>query len=180
METPDNSINIRRLEVKHAEAYVEVRQRMLRRDPWAFGSSPSNDLECERRRTRELLASDDGAIVGAIEHEGGPVIATAGLFRSHHEKMAHWVGIWGVWTDPAHRGKGLARGVMLAAIDVASTMQGAVGVQLSVSERGVAARSLYESLGFTTWGTQPDAMRIGGESAAEHFMQVEFENVRRG
>lgn len=153
---------------------------MLEVDPWAFAASPGGDIAAEAERIETLLADNERAIVGAIEVEGGPVIATAGLFRSHHEKMAHWVGIWGVWTDPAHRGKGLARGVMLAAIDVASTMQGAVGVQLSVSERGVAARSLYESLGFKTWGTQPDAMRIGGESAAEHFMQVRFENVRRG
>lgn len=152
---------------------------MLLDHPWAFATSPIDDVEAEITRTEAFLADPERAIVAAINGSGGSVIATAGLFRSHHEKMAHWVNIWGVWTDPAHRGKGLARGVMLAAIDVASTFQGAIGVQLSVSERAPAARALYESLGFKAWGTQPHAMRIGGESAAEHFMQVEFENVRR-
>lgn len=153
---------------------------MLEVDPWAFSSSPIVDLAAEVERIEELLADTERAIVGAIDDDSGTIHATAGLIRSPREKLSHRVSIWGVWTEPAHRGKGLARGVMLAAIDVARTMPGTVGVQLSVSERATAARSLYESLGFNTWGIQPDAMRIGGESAAEHFMQLEFGNARIG
>ena len=43
-------------------------------------------------------------------------------------------------------------------------------VHLAVADRGRPARALYESLGFVTWGTEPAALRIGEETAAEHHM----------
>jgi hypothetical protein len=45
-------------------------------------------------------------------------------------------------------------------------------VALGVSAQGEAAMSLYESLGFATWGTEPDALRIDGAAIAQHHMML--------
>jgi len=72
-----------------------------------------------------------------------------------------------VWTDnlecylaelyvvPDRRGQGLGRAIMEAAIDLAHR-EGADYMDLGTSETDVAARALYESLGFTNREGGPD------------------------
>jgi len=56
---------------------------------------------------------------------------------------------------PEQRGQGLGRALMEAAIDLARR-EGAAHMYLGTSEDDVAARSLYESLGFTNREGKPD------------------------
>ncbi|MEO1278321.1 MAG: GNAT family N-acetyltransferase [Planctomycetota bacterium] len=177
MAVGDDGIEVRRLGPEHAEAYVEVRQRMLREEPWSFGSSPADDLDRERRLTRDLLTSADWAYVAAVDADA--IVSTARLFRTNRPKQAHAAAIVSVWTDPAHRGRGLGKRVLLEAFEVARGWPGIERIELSVSARCDPARRLYESLGFKCWGVQPDAMRIGGESAAEYYMQVALKGITR-
>ncbi|MEQ8316515.1 MAG: GNAT family N-acetyltransferase [Phycisphaerales bacterium] len=170
MAPESDGIEVCRLGPEHTEAYVKVRQRMLHEEPWSFGSTPAEDLDLARQQTRELLADDGWAYVGAID--GDAIVSTARLFRTTRPKQAHAASIVSVWTDPAYRGRGLGRRVLLAIIDVARGWPGVELIELSVSEPSQAARRLYESLGFMTWGVQPDAMRVHGHSASERYMQL--------
>jgi ribosomal protein S18 acetylase RimI-like enzyme len=77
-----------------------------------------------------------------------------------------------VYVSPAHRGRGFGRSVVAACVDHARTWPNIEWVALGVSAEGEAARSLYESLGFTTWGTEPDALRIDGAAIAQHHMTL--------
>jgi ribosomal protein S18 acetylase RimI-like enzyme len=73
----------------------------------------------------------------------------------------------GIWSDalecylaelyvrPGERGKGLGRALMEAAMDFAR-QRGADYMDLGTSEDDVAARSLYESLGFSNREGRPD------------------------
>lgn len=177
MAAGNGGIEVRRLTPEQTDAYVEVRQRMLREEPWSFGSSPADDLERERQRARDMLGDEDWACIAAMSGEA--IVSTARVFRTTRPKQAHAASIVSVWTDPAFRGRGLGRRVLLAAIDVARGWPGVERIELSVSERSQPARRLYESLGFECWGVQPDAMRVGGESSAEHYMQVAIDDVAR-
>ncbi len=56
---------------------------------------------------------------------------------------------------PARRGHGLGRALLEAAIGVARA-EGAGHMDLGTSEDDVAARALYESLGFTNREGRPD------------------------
>lgn len=51
-------------------------------------------------------------------------------------------------------------------------MPGVTTIQLACSENSTAAAALYRSLGFTQWGTEPDAIRIGGKSYNELHMSL--------
>ena len=56
---------------------------------------------------------------------------------------------------PAQRGHGLGRALMEAAMDTARA-EGATYMDLGTSEDDVAARRLYESLGFSNREGKPD------------------------
>jgi ribosomal protein S18 acetylase RimI-like enzyme len=57
--------------------------------------------------------------------------------------------------QPDHRGKGLGRALMEAAMEFARA-RGADYMDLGTAESDVAARALYESLGFSNREGKPD------------------------
>ena len=61
---------------------------------------------------------------------------------------------------------------MQLAIETARSWPGVAAICLSASERSVDAIRLYKKLGFEPWGVEPDAVRIGSESAAEVHMML--------
>lgn len=60
-----------------------------------------------------------------------------------------------LYVVPGRRGRGLGRRLMLATIDFARS-RGADRIELGTSEDDVAARALYESLGFVNRERPPD------------------------
>ena len=150
-----------------------LRHEALSGEPTAFGSSPD---DC---RFRELAAVDDcladaNRAVFAIADPDDParLVAMAGISRESRAKQRHRSSIWGVYVAPGHRGRGFGRSIVAACIDHAHAWPAVEWVTLSVSAEGQAARSLYESLGFVVWGTEPDALRIEGVAIAQHHMML--------
>lgn len=69
-----------------------------------------------------------------------------------------WAGDYLVWDyliDANHQGRGLGRGGMVGAIEVA-VAAGAPGMRIACDPNNSIARSLYESLGFVDQGTIND------------------------
>jgi RimJ/RimL family protein N-acetyltransferase len=79
--------------------------------------------------------------------EGRPV----GLIAAQQESPES-VYLYSLWLDPAVRGRGLARPLVAAAVDWARE-QHARTVTLRVASGNMAARAVYESLGFTPAAT---------------------------
>jgi RimJ/RimL family protein N-acetyltransferase len=167
-----------------SERYLSIRREMLIDAPWAFLASPEDDSARDASVIAERLARDDNAIF-AIEainddaterqtHKGlrGPLLSVAGISRELRAKTRHRAVIWGVYTTPAARGRGFSRLVVSAAIDHARTWGGVDLIALCVSERAPEAQSLYESLGFVRWGSEPDAVRVGDDSFTDHYMHL--------
>jgi ribosomal protein S18 acetylase RimI-like enzyme len=89
-----------------------------------------------RRRLREH--AQFAALIGSR-----PV----GLIGAQQEN-AETVYLYSLWLDPAARGNGLARPLVAAAVDWARDRRARI-VTLRVAHDNAAARSVYESLGFT-------------------------------
>jgi len=102
-------------------------------------------------RVRELLGEDFVVLLAGPGPEGlavlrfRPAISTAGLECYLAE----------LYVVPDRRGQGLGRELMETAIDLARE-RGADYMDLGTSEDDVAARGLYESLGFTNREGRPD------------------------
>lgn len=171
---------IRVLTAADAPAYAALRRTMLLDTPAAFGSSPETDRVNDLPAfTRQLEAASGFAIVGAFEAELGGLVSVAGLNRESQPKRRHIVTVWGVFTLPAARRRGLSRAVISHAIALARTWEGVSALQLSVSEGTHGARALYESLGFARWGVEPDALRVDGRSYREVHMHLALEAAPR-
>jgi ribosomal protein S18 acetylase RimI-like enzyme len=127
-----------------------------------FGE-PTPGPKALARRMRELLAGPDTAILLAGEGPDGlallrfrPAIWSAGLECYLAE----------LYVVPDRRGRGLGRALMDAAIGHARE-RGADLIDLGTSDDDVAARGLYESLGFSN--------REGGrDGPVTYFYELEL------
>ena len=142
---------VRAVRSGEVEAYAALRATGLIESPWAFASSPDDDLGPDEVRRR--LDPACNVIIAAFGSNTAqsPAIAIAGIARTTKHKSAHLATIWGVYTHPEYRGNGIGRRVLTRAIDTARAWEGVTGVCLSVSTRTKPAIVLYRSLGFVEW-----------------------------
>lgn len=159
----------RRLRPADAEAYLPLRAAMLEQEPLAFLASPGEDRASQLEFLRERLADTESAVFGAFAPQ---LIGAVGVYRLAPRKVAHKIGIWGMFVLPEHRGRGVARQLMRLALAHARGLPDVLQVTLSVSDTQPVARRLYESLGFRVWGSEPQALRHAGHVATEHHMAL--------
>lgn len=163
---------IRDLREADAEAYFALRRASLADAPLAFAASPEDDIASSPEAIREQLRrGPEAAVVGAFDEH---LIGALGLGRDRHIKAAHKVHFWGMYVAPTHRQRGVGAALLHEAIRRARALPGVSCIHLSVSSAAPAARRLYERAGFEVWGSEPDALRHGGESAVEDHMVLKI------
>ena len=113
---------------------------------------PTPGPERLARRTRELLAGGDTVVLlGGAGPDGLAVLR----FRPAIWEEALECYLAELYVAPGRRGQGLGRALMNAAMELARA-EGATYMDLGTSEADVAARGLYESLGFSNREGKPD------------------------
>ncbi|MCA9302982.1 MAG: GNAT family N-acetyltransferase [Phycisphaerales bacterium] len=167
-------MNPRLLTASDIDAYRAIRLEMLNDSPWAFASSPEDDRAFVDGAMEELVADPEHKIV-VVDHPDDDRLACAvGVRRETKAKFRHRVSIWGVYTTPTARGKGLARMAMEHAIGIARSWEGVRYIGLAVSANAPAALALYESLGFVRWGHEPAATCIDGVEYDELYLSMKL------
>lgn len=161
-------MTFRRLTPDDADAFARLRAEMIVAEPYAFIGSPGDDAYTDPGFVRASIHSDTQAVFGAFD--GAVLVAAAGIFRETTVKRRHVATVWSVYTRAPHRARGLSRQLILACLEHARAWPGVDTVQLSVAETQPNARRLYESLGFTAWGTEPHGTRVDGKSIVEIHM----------
>jgi predicted GNAT family acetyltransferase len=118
----------------------DVRLRALTDSPDAFGSTLEREQGFDEQEWRRRMVSP----VLVIEVGGYPV-AMAGTFPNDGVLQ-----VWGMWTDPSHRGRGDARALLDALVGPAIAEGDAVALHVNTANPG--ARAFYESYGFVGTG----------------------------
>jgi len=152
-------------------AYCALRREMIVDSPWAFLGAPGDDPPSQEPFIRDQWADPDNATAGSFEHDR--LVGVASAMRSKRTKLRHRAMIMAVYCDPAARGRGHGRAVMDLDIRTAFAWDGVDVIGLSASERSPEAIRLYQSLGFTVWGVEPDVVRIDGASDNEVHMALQ-------
>jgi ribosomal protein S18 acetylase RimI-like enzyme len=126
---------------------------------------PTPGPERLARRIRELLAEGHTSVLlGWTAGSPGATAVPAGGDPHGLAVLRFRPGIWSealecylaeLYVVPARRGHGLGRALMLTAIEHARE-RGADHMDLGTGEQDVAARALYESLGFDNREGKPD------------------------
>lgn len=164
---------IRILGADDAQGYLVLRRRALVDAPGAFAASPEDDLIATVELFREQLQrGPDSVVIGAFREQ---LVGMVGLYRDRHRKSAHTLHLWGMYVAPEDRRRGTGTQLLAAALEHARTVPGVEWVRLSVSAAAPGAQRLYERAGFRVWGSEPDALRVGGEAHVEHHMALRLE-----
>ena len=166
-------MNIRKLAPQDVEAYRALRLLGLQTDPTAFGSSYEEEAAYPLAAFAERLQSRPKATGFALgAWDGDQLVGTATLMRQTRLKTDHNANVYGVYVAPAARGRGVARALMEAVVAEARAMEGVTLVKLGVVVGNVAARGLYRSLGFVSYGVEPQAIRVDGVFYDEEYLAL--------
>lgn len=165
------TLSIRPLTDGDAEPYRALRLEALRLHPEAFGSAYEEQkdlpLESFARRLR------DTAFFGAFD--AADLVGSVGLDVQRSLKSSHIGSLIGVYLRKTHRGKGIARALVLTALEHAESR--VLQVHLGVGTENLPAIGLYESLGFARYGTEPRSLCVNGRYIDEHMMVRFFDTA---
>ena len=165
-----SGVKIRVLTERDREKYWDLRLEALEQEPQSFTESAEEHRAMARERSAARLRRKNNAslVMGAFFKE--ELVGMAGFFRERHLKTRHKGRIWGVYVRANSRGKGLGRGLLVALLERVKKLRGLELVNLSVSSSQTAAKKLYRSLGFESFGVEDKSLKIGDRYLDEEYM----------
>jgi RimJ/RimL family protein N-acetyltransferase len=168
---PATDIVIRLLTPADTTAFCALRLRAIQDSPSSFSASREDELARTPEEHVQRIAG--GAMQrGFGAFDGERLVGFAGLRREPLRQLSHKAVLWGVFVDVTQRGRGVARRLVNACIELAERDPAVMQVHLSVNAENNAALRLYESLGFIAYGTEPRSMRVGELYYDEHHLAL--------
>ena len=166
-------MEIRYLTAEDAGEWLRLRLEALQGDPEAFSASLEEyqPLSLEEVRKRLGFDAKEAFVVGAFEDRR--LQGCAGFYRDKCLKTRHKGRVWGVYVTPERRRAGVGKKMLQMLLERGNALDGIQQILLSVTTTQVAAVRLYRSLGFTSFGCEPRALKIG-----EHFIDEEYMVLR--
>jgi ribosomal protein S18 acetylase RimI-like enzyme len=169
----NNRFQIRQLGASDAAAFRPVRLEALARHPEAFGAS--HEEEAAWSADDYAARMEETAVFGGFEEH--TLMGIVGFSAQAPAKMRHKGILWGLYVREAARGAGLGEALVRAVIEHA---RGQVEIiLLTVVSENEAACRFYERCGFTRYGIEPRALKLGGRYYDEALMMLRFDGKAR-
>jgi ribosomal protein S18 acetylase RimI-like enzyme len=154
---------VRQLTPQDADAYQALRLQGLEESPTSFSSSYSDEAGRTRSEIEARLAlSPDGSRVVFGAFVGDRLAGLLAVMRQERPKLRHCADLMGMYVVPEYRRHGLGGALVDTALRHARTLPGVRQVKLTVNASNLAARSLYQSRGFTCAGVHSEAICVDG------------------
>ncbi|HAU0495606.1 TPA: GNAT family N-acetyltransferase [Legionella pneumophila] len=148
--------------------WKEIRLEALNNSPESFGSSYEEEVLMSDADFQDGLSK--GYVLGVFVDD--LLVSCAGLYTLNLLKTKHRGVLWGVYTRPEYRGKGIATVLIQALIQYAKTHVTQLHLTCVVSN--FVARSFYQKQGFRIYGTEPKALKINDTFYDEYLMVLDF------
>jgi ribosomal protein S18 acetylase RimI-like enzyme len=163
---------IRLLNPADAEEYSRLRIEALQENPEAFSSSYEElirkpNLVAEYRRN---FQENKSYTYGAFKD--GVLIGMVTLIPEGKEKLKHKATIFAMYVTPGHRGNGIGKALLEAAISQAREIEGIKKINLGVVSINRRAKELYVKSGFNTYGVEEKALKIKNVYFDEEYMTL--------
>ena len=158
-----SQFDIRILMTENIQQYHDIRLMALKESPTSFtGDYAREKAYGLEKLTRIVTPTDNRFILGVfVENQ---LIATIGFTASELPKAKHKAYIWGVYTRPNYRNRGLARKLLTKLCAVALAKDDIGLLQLNVNSCNKSVIKLYESFGFKEYGLEKDSLRHNNKS----------------
>lgn len=172
---------IRPVELDDLPAWWQLRLRGLREHPDMFGSAfeeqeHTTTAEVERSY-RERSIAGDNRLFAAFTGDGTPV-ATLGVVRYVGRKVRHRAIVWGVYTVPEARGRGLSTRLLETAIAYCRSLADLRQIHLTVAAHNRIAIGMYQRAGFVRYGREPRALVLPDGPVDEDLMVLTLDGYR--
>jgi ribosomal protein S18 acetylase RimI-like enzyme len=152
-------VAVRRLAPIDAPAYRALRLRGLDERPDAFTSSAEAEAAKPLSAAEARLAPEGQDVVfGAFVDEA--LAGVVGFSREQRLKNRHIAAVFGMFVAPEFRRRGIGRALIRHLVASTKQQPGLEQLVLTVTQSNEAARTLYESEGFRSYGVEPRALRI--------------------
>jgi RimJ/RimL family protein N-acetyltransferase len=168
---------IGQLKKSDAAEYHRLRLEALRKAPWAFGSSYAEEKKLPLAAFVERLSAKDKWIFGAFAK--GRLVGVLGLIRESREKRAHHASLVGMYVSTDFQKQGIGAALVDAGIAHARNLGDVRYIKLSVTTGNGAARALYLSRGFETFGVEREALLVDGQYLDEEYMTLRISTGKR-
>lgn len=156
-------MKVRSLGPADAPAYQRLRLLALEESPTAFTASHVDEAG---RSMDEVAARITPAVDGSIRMLGifelDELAGFVAVVHPQREKLRHGVELAGMYVAPAFRRRGFGRALLKAAVAHARSIVGVRQIRLGVNVTNTGARALYRSIGFASYGVEPDALQVDG------------------
>ncbi len=170
--TPFITMHIRQLHDTDVEIYRVLRLDSLRESPHAFTNSYEEFSQRANESIAQQFRSHENFTLGAFEEDR--LVGMVGFYRENALKLRHKGYIVSMYVRPEYRSHGIARALLMEAIDRVKRLPDLKQLLLGVVETQATAKRLYESLGFVVYGREPNAVKIGDDYFAEEFMLLKL------
>lgn len=164
---------IRTINPTDAESFWSLRLDALDKNPEAFSANYEDFVNTTLDSVRaRIQATDDDFILGAFDNN--TLVGMIGFVRERTKKLKHKGNIWGTYVTQNYRRQGIGRKLLDEAILRAKKIEGLSQINLGVITSNEAAKSMYESLGFKSYGVEIKSMKHNGTYYDEELMTYHF------
>lgn len=155
-----------------ADVYRSLMLDAYEQAPDAFTSTAAERGGETRDWWVKRIGSESGLTTAFGAWQGDRLVGTVALEYSAKPKTRHTALVLGMYVLPDQRVSGIGRSLMKSAIAAATSRPEVLVLNLTLTEGNQPARRLYQSLGFVTWGVQPNALRIGSRFKGKVHMSL--------
>ena len=155
---------IERVQEADWKAWRDVRLEAVRLHPEAFGGA----FEEEKERSEDDWRRGLRQVTALAYRETAAIFGIVVYAQISAMKMRHRANLFSGYVRPHARGRGTGDALVKAALKEAKGK--ALQVHCTVVTSNDRARRLYERHGFSVYGTEPRALKVGDRFYDEHLM----------
>jgi ribosomal protein S18 acetylase RimI-like enzyme len=151
--------------------WKRIRLESLADSPPAFGASFEEESVKEDSFFQDSIKNN--AIFGAFM--GLTLVGCVGVLQHKGDRYKHRGKVFGVYTAPSARGKGICKRLMEAAINYSKGKM--LWLEIHVWTENPVAMKLYASLGFKTYAVELRSLRVSDDHYVDyHIMQLNLDS----
>ena len=166
-------MEIKLLNIEDAELYRELRLKSLKENPEAFLTTFEIEVAKPIEQVQQNLKPNNSRFtLGAFNVN--ELVGIVTFVRENNPKTIHRGNIYAMYVLPKFRGEGIGKGLIKELVKRATQCDGLELIHLTVISNNIAAKRLYESVGFTVYGTERNALKYGDRYWDEELMVLQL------